>query len=36
LLIQDMGLGKTVQMLARIVEGLPSAADKKAGFRGTL
>lgn len=31
-----MGLGKTVQMLARIVEGVPTAADRKAGFKGTL
>ena len=34
--VQDMGLGKTVQTLARMVEGVPSAADRKAGFRGTL
>ncbi|WVQ77121.1 hypothetical protein IAR50_006804 [Cryptococcus sp. DSM 104548] len=31
---QDMGLGKTVQTLARIVEGKPTAAEKKAGYKG--
>jgi hypothetical protein len=31
---QDMGLGKTVQTLARIVEGAPTAQERKAGFKG--
>jgi len=31
---QDMGLGKTVQTLARIVDGMPTAAEKRAGFKG--
>lgn len=32
-----MGLGKTVQTLARIVEGKPTAAEKKVGYKaGTL
>ncbi len=31
-----MGLGKTVQMLTRIVEGRATAAEKKAGHAGTL
>lgn len=36
-MFQDMGLGKTVQTLARIVEGKPTAAEKKAGYKaGTL
>lgn len=29
-----MGLGKTVQALARIVEGVPTAAERKAGYKG--
>lgn len=34
---QDMGLGKTVQTLARIVDGRPTSAHRKAGYRaGTL
>lgn len=31
---QDMGLGKTVQTLARIVDGKATAAEKKAGHKG--
>lgn len=31
---QDMGLGKTVQTLARIVEGVPTKAELKAGYTG--
>lgn len=31
---QDMGLGKTVQTLARIVEGVATAAERKAGYTG--
>jgi SNF2 family DNA or RNA helicase len=32
-----MGLGKTVQTLARIVEGVHTAPERKAGFKaGTL
>ena len=31
-----MGLGKSVQVLARVVEGEATAAQKKAGFCGTL
>ena len=31
---QDMGLGKTIQTLARVVEGIPTAAERAAGFRG--
>ena len=34
--VQDMGLGKSVQVLARVVEGQATAAEKKAGFHGTL
>jgi hypothetical protein len=35
--VQDMGLGKTVQTLARIVEGVHTAPERKAGFKaGTL
>lgn len=34
--VQDMGLGKTVQVLARIVEGQASAANRKAGYTATL
>ena len=29
-----MGLGKTVQTLARIVEGIPTAAERMAGYKG--
>ncbi len=29
-----MGLGKTVQTLARIVEGIKTEAERKAGYRG--
>ena len=29
-----MGLGKTVQTLARIVEGASTAAERKAGYKG--
>lgn len=31
---QDMGLGKTVQTLARIVEGAATASEIKAGYKG--
>jgi SNF2 family DNA or RNA helicase len=31
---QDMGLGKTVQTLARIVEGVATPAEIKAGYKG--
>ena len=31
---QDMGLGKTIQTLARIVEGVATAAERTAGYRG--
>jgi SNF2 family DNA or RNA helicase len=31
---QDMGLGKTVQMLTRIVQGRATAAERKAGYKG--
>lgn len=31
-----MGLGKSVQVLARVVEGEATAAQKKAGYHGTL
>lgn len=32
--VEDMGLGKTVQTLACIVQGRPTAADRRSGFRG--
>ena len=31
-----MGLGKTVQMIARICERKPNATEQKAGYAGTL
>lgn len=36
LMAQDMGLGKSVQVLARVVEGPATAAQKKAGHTATL
>jgi SNF2 family DNA or RNA helicase len=36
LTIQDMGLGKTVQMIARICERKANAVEQKSGYAGTL